>query len=208
MSYLSDVANIVNTALGALKPNLASQASQAASQSEPPIKVVPDGQMPRYGEEAPRKNWQQNVGDILGSLDVHRATHPVYSPFPAGTPTLQAKQLEQQKEESLYPYTMGPTPAQMMPYEYPTATAALNSTGTKNDYEADLEGLKEYYASANDYKASIKRNAAQIIRAIGKSGYNQILKEADDLETGGTSWSRKYSIKGDPIKTYFQNLGG
>lgn len=96
---MPDIQSIIDLLSSFRQPGnaLAGQAVQAARRAEPPVYVVPDEQMPRYGEEVPAKSWQQNLGEILGALQVHRATNPVYSPFPAGTPTLAKQQEERLK---------------------------------------------------------------------------------------------------------------
>ncbi|MCS5696331.1 hypothetical protein NZJ93_09565 [Desulfofundulus thermocisternus] len=107
-----------------------------------------------------------------------------------------------------------------LPYQYATVDALLKasqSSGsgtdyTKNDYEADLYGLREHYASARDYRASLERNAAEIIRRVGKSTYDKLLQEAKDAElkelSGELKWTRKYKGQGDPIREYFKMIGG
>ena len=82
------------------------------------VYVVPDDKMPRYGEEVPRKNWQENLQDILSSIQSHRAKTPVYMPFPAGTKTLQARATESQ-----------------------IASQTLRDALTKRQLEAELTGI-------------------------------------------------------------------
>ena len=60
--------------------------------------VVPDNQMPnrpRYGEEVPRRDWQQNLGALTGAIEGHRAKQPPYQPVPAGTPTQRRQEADQ-----------------------------------------------------------------------------------------------------------------
>lgn len=61
--------------------------------------VVPDNQMQNrhYGEEVPRLSPQENLANLVKTLETHRAENPVYSPFPAGTPTMGRQQLTQQQ---------------------------------------------------------------------------------------------------------------
>lgn len=54
-----------------------------------PVYVVPDDQMPRYGEEAGPKMWQEQLGNLLGAIQSYRQQVPVYMPFKPRTPTLQ-----------------------------------------------------------------------------------------------------------------------
>jgi hypothetical protein len=107
-----------------------------------------------------------------------------------------------------------------LPYQYATVDALLQASQpggsgtkyTKDDYEADLYGLREYYASAKDYRASLERNATEIIRRIGKSAYNRLLEEAREAErqemSGQLKWVRRYQVQGDPIREYFKMIGG
>lgn len=61
------------------------------------VYVVPDNQMPRrrqYGQEVPVQNAQQMLEQLTQSIQTHRAQNPVYSPFPAGTKTLEGKRFD------------------------------------------------------------------------------------------------------------------
>jgi hypothetical protein len=63
--------------------------------------VVPDNQMPnrpRYGEEVPRRDWQQNLEALIGAIEGHRAKQGPYQPVPAGTPTFRAQESEREAQ--------------------------------------------------------------------------------------------------------------
>lgn len=85
----------------ALKPKnrLADTAYNASMRGDPPIDVVPDGQMPKkpqYGAETSvQQNVQQDLSGMLGSIQAQRAENPVYMPFEPGTQTLDARRLAQ-----------------------------------------------------------------------------------------------------------------
>jgi hypothetical protein len=206
INFLSSVRQPQNT--------LTNQVFQALQRTNPPVYVVPDDQMPRvrYGEEVPRQNWQQALSSILGALQVHRAQNPVYIPFKPGTPTqqrlYQQESLALQRELGYLPYQYVPADT-MLKASLPDSS---ETKYTKDDYEADLYGLREYYASAKDYRASLERNATEIIRRIGKSAYNRLLEEAKEAErqemSGQLKWVRRYQVQGDPIREYFKMIGG
>jgi len=88
------------------------------------------------------------------------------------------------------------------PYYKPDSTKY-----TTNDYVSDLIGMKDYYSSTEDYTASIIRNQANIVKQVGTSGYNYLLKQAQEMKFDPTGWERKYTVKGDPIQQYL-SMGG
>lgn len=71
----------------------------AALSQEPQIYVVPDNQMPGYGEEVPRLSTEQNLQAFTSAIQGQQAKNPVYMPFAPGTPTLQKQGLDEEKRQ-------------------------------------------------------------------------------------------------------------
>lgn len=44
-----------------------------------------------YGNEVPRRDWWDNLQEMITRQQMYRAANPVYIPFAPGTPTLQAR---------------------------------------------------------------------------------------------------------------------
>lgn len=71
---------------------------QNISNDDVPITVVPDNQMPKYGEEVPVRDTNQALDSLLGMIRAHQK--PVTIPFAAGTPTEQKRQFDTGQEFS------------------------------------------------------------------------------------------------------------
>ena len=105
-----DVNRIADLLRNALNPGsrnrLAQTAYNASMRADPPIDVVPDGQMPKrpqYGAETSvQQNVQKDLSGMLGSIQAQRAQNPVYMPFEPGTPTLASRQLSAQEKAQAF----------------------------------------------------------------------------------------------------------
>ncbi|TYO95120.1 hypothetical protein [Desulfallas thermosapovorans] len=207
---MANINELIGLLTNARQPQneLVNSAVNAKQRTNPPVYVVPDNQRVSYGDEVPNKTWQQNLGSVLNAIRSHRAKNPVYIPFPAGTPTLAKQELEQQKAYQDAQLGLDTQRVAIDAFKAYESSGKDTANYTKNDYEADLYGLREYYASPKDYKASLERNATDIIRLLGKSTYDRLLEEAKNAEYSEEPWVRKYQVEGDPIRGYFDMIGG
>lgn len=90
MNTVTEAINALrNTAVAQTQPQarLTKQAYYASLRANPPVYVVPD-------RGVPAKTWQEHVADLMNVISAYRAKTPVYTPFPAGTKTLQARATE------------------------------------------------------------------------------------------------------------------
>lgn len=55
-----------------------------------------------YGHEVARPTGEQALAGLISSIQAYRKDNPMQQPFPAGTPTLQTRQFEEQQKQNVF----------------------------------------------------------------------------------------------------------
>lgn len=89
-----------------------------------------------YGHEVARPTGEQALAGLISSIQAYRKDNPMQQPFPAGTPTLQTRQFEEQQKQNVFENQLSAARESRISSGGGSGGSApkkLNATQTKND---------------------------------------------------------------------------
>lgn len=143
---------------------------------------------PVYGQEVARPTQEQALAGLVNAIQTYRENNPVQLPFPAGTPTLAARQFAEQQKQNEIANQLNQAQYNLSAAREKRIAAggggsgggSLTSTERKNRI---LNSLVPGIMNAKNSGIPVDQVTSELYENIGELGEAVSTKDIDDLVT-------------------------